>query len=408
MKITVLSQFGRSLDLALKLQKEGNDVIFHLLTKKDTNFGKGLIPTKKLIGGFSADLIINDFVGLGETSDRLRRIGKLVIGGSIITDRLETDHEFGLDIMKACKIKVPDIKKFNDINKGIEFIKKNKNMQFIFKPLEQKQKFLIYRGRNTEDLVAMMENLKNIWPNEVIAFELQEFIDGIEIGIGGWFNGARFCKQVAPTFRYKKLMEGDKGPETAGMGVVACYRTHTKLFRETLAKVETFLKTTGYCGYVDLSCVVTENKAYGIEWTTHFGYPTLLVQDELHKEGSWGNFLYKLAQGLIDTVPSDTSLWNVGVAYCALKVKDNPIFLPKELEHIHLSDIWCDEGQYRQVGDTGYLCVCTGSDINLKAAKEKAYSVLKTIHTPNSFWRNDIGDTVIEILPKLKNWEWLK
>ena len=42
-----------------------------------------------------ADVIIFDDTGFGEEAEKLRKKGKLVIGGTVYTDRTEEDREFG-------------------------------------------------------------------------------------------------------------------------------------------------------------------------------------------------------------------------------------------------------------------------------------------------------------------------
>jgi len=416
MKISIISKFCETLDLGMRLQDEGNDVTIYTLTEGESTVGKGLIPIKKKVGGLDADLIINDDVFLGDTSDKLRKEGKSVIGGSEITDRLENDREFGYNIMRACGISVPKSENFTDFKKGIEFVIKNSDKRYVFKPHGQRDRERTHVSTDTEEMIAMMEYFQKMWKGEV-AFELQEFVEGIEMAIGGWFNGTSFCKQVLPNFEHKKLMNGEIGPNTGEMGTVMCYRTHSKLYQETLAKAEAFLRTTDYRGFIDVACIVNKDRAYGLEWTTRFGYPTIHIQDEVHKKGSWTKFLCQLSQGLTDEVPVDTSKWTVGVAYCSLpwplhnaskEFQDKPVFMPEDMEHIHLRDIWLDKDQYKQTGLMGYICVCTGSDINLKVAKEKAYTVLHSINIPGGFYRTDIGDKVIENLPLLKSWGWIK
>jgi len=198
---------------------------------------------------------------------------------------------------------------------------------------------------------------------------------------------------------------------------VMAYRTKNRLFNETLAKAEAFLRTTGYAGYIDINCIVNESGAYGLEFTSRFGYPTVLIQDELHT-GGWGLFLYKLANGTAERVPANTEKWCVGVAYTTLPwplqnksmmFKNRPVFFPNDLSHIHFSDIWRDaDGTYKQAGECGFLAVATGSDPDLRRAKEKAYDIIKKIHAPGGFYRSDIGDKLIENLPTLKQWGWIK
>jgi phosphoribosylamine--glycine ligase len=418
MKISVLSQLAESTDLALKLQDEGNEVIFHTLTEGESMVGVGLLPIRKTLeDSLNADLIINDDVFLGSISDKLRRLGKPVVGGSTVTDRLENDREFGNKIMQACQIRVPRSETFRDFNLGKEFVASHPNKRYVFKPHGQKDREFTYVAQGTEDMVAMMEHFASKWQGEEVIFELQEFVNGIEMAVGGWFNGSKFCKPILPNFECKRLMNGDIGPNTGEMGTVMAYRTHSRLYQETLAKAETFLKTTGYRGFIDIACIVTKDDAYGLEWTSRFGYPTIQIQDEVHKKGSWTDFLYKLAEGNTDEVPTDTTKWDVGIAYCALpwplhdpsdKFQGTPVFMPKDMSHIHLRDCWLDGKQYRQTGLMGYICICTGSDINLKIAKDKAYKKIRSVYVPGGFYRTDIADIVLENLPALKSWNWIK
>jgi phosphoribosylamine---glycine ligase len=415
MKISILSQLGESGDLAYRLQEEGHDVTFNILTKEEGEVGKGFLNVKaNHTPDLTADLIINDDVFLGQVSDTLRNAGKVVLGGSEITDRLENDRTFGADIMRACGIKVPKSQTFSSFSGATAFLKKNPG-KYVFKPHGQEDRFFTHIARDTEDMLAMLEYYQSIWPNG-LTFELQEFVVGIEMAIGAWFNGTKFCKPVLPNFEFKKLMNGDIGPNTGEMGSVMAYRTHSKLFQETLAKSEAFLKTTGYRGFIDIACVVTRDAAYGLEWTARFGFPTIQIQDEVHYKGTWADFLYKLAQGLTDEVPADTSKWDVGVAICALpwpqksidaRFTDVPVFFPEDMSHIHLRDVRLD-GQYKQAGMMGYICICTGSEVTIEKAKNKAYKVVDMVHVPGGFYRTDIGDRVIENMSILREMGWIR
>lgn len=418
MRISIISELGETTDLAYRLQKEGHDVTMYIFRKGEQRVGTGLITVDTNNSpDISADLIINDDVFHGRISDRLRMIGKTVLGGSSITDRLENDRAFGTSVMQACGIKVPRTTTFSNFGSAMTFLEDNPG-RYVFKPHGQQDRFYTYVAQGTDDMMSMLAYYTQIWP-DMITFDLQEYIEGIEMAIGGWFNGTKFCKQALPNFEFKKLMNGDIGPNTGEMGTVMAYRTHSKLFTETLAKAEAFLKTTGYRGFIDIACIVNGDEAYGIEWTCRFGYPTIQIQDELHEVGSWGEFLYNLATGNTESVPADTSKWGVGVAYCALpwprsdetsRFQDVPIFFPEDMHHIHTRDVWydLDNLEYKQAGLMGYICVCTGSDVTIEKAKKKAYSVLNKVYVPGGFYRTDIGDRVTHNMPTLKRWGWVR
>src|SRR3954470_1477772 len=90
-------------DLAYRLKQEGCTVRWYVQSKADRSLYGGFL---ELVDEWEphkdwADLIIFDDVGFGPLADRLRREGKLVVGASAYTDRLELDRDFGAQEMRA-------------------------------------------------------------------------------------------------------------------------------------------------------------------------------------------------------------------------------------------------------------------------------------------------------------------
>src|SRR5437773_1873454 len=71
-----------------------------------------------------ADVIVFDDVEFGQQAERLRKKGKLVVGGADYTDRLEMDREFGQMEMKKCGINILPQWQFSNYDEAIDFIKK--------------------------------------------------------------------------------------------------------------------------------------------------------------------------------------------------------------------------------------------------------------------------------------------
>jgi len=96
-KFLFVSWESLSGDLALQIKKEGHEVKAFIKAECDQDVYDGFIEKiddwKKFIDW--ADVIIFDDVGFGEEADKLRSEGKLVVGGSVYTDKLEENREFG-------------------------------------------------------------------------------------------------------------------------------------------------------------------------------------------------------------------------------------------------------------------------------------------------------------------------
>jgi phosphoribosylamine--glycine ligase len=415
-KVIFVSKEGASIDLAYRIQEEGNDVKFYIKGKDDQGIGRGVVPIITTPTGLNtADLVVMDDVGFGGLADGLRKSGKAVIGGSKITDQLENDRFYENEEFEKAGMKVPHAEKFTNFEKAAEYIKE-RNKKVVFKPYGQKQRFLTHCGKDTEEMIAMMKHFKKMWVGPP-TFVIQDFVEGIECAVGGWFNGTDFVDSILPNFEHKKLFPDEMGPNTGEMGTVMMYRPKGKLYDETLGRLIPLLTESGYKGYFDLNCILTEKGAFILEATSRFGYPTIEIQDEL-QSGGWSNFLLRLAQGKAKGIPAAQEKWAVGVCVVCLpwpmttnskQFKGGPVFLPDNLDHIHLGEVMKDsDGQWHQDGQGGHIVVCTGSSEDLKEAKEKAYKVVDKVHVPSGFWRMDISDKVLENFSTLKSWGWWK
>jgi len=127
-KFLFVSYESLSGDLAWQIKKEGNDVRVFIEKETDKDVYDGFLDKvddwKKYIEW--ADVIVFDDIGFGEIADDLREKGKLVIGGSRYTDKLEEDREFGQEEMKRCGMLMLPHWDFTNFDTAIEFIKENK------------------------------------------------------------------------------------------------------------------------------------------------------------------------------------------------------------------------------------------------------------------------------------------
>ena len=134
-KFLFVSLESLSGDLAWQLTKEGHQVKAYIKSKTDIDVYNGFI--EKVDNWEShkdwADVIVFDDVEFGETADKLRKNGKLVVGGSVYTDNLEMDRDFGQIEMKKYGVNILPQWQFSNYDEAIEFIEKNPE-RYVFKP----------------------------------------------------------------------------------------------------------------------------------------------------------------------------------------------------------------------------------------------------------------------------------
>lgn len=426
-KFLFVSLESLSGDLAWSLVKEGHQVKAYIKAKSDVDVYDGFLEKVDVWETYKdwADVIIFDDVGFGATAEKLRKQGKLVIGGSIYTDKLEIDREFGQAEMKNHGINILPSWQLNDYEEAIKFIKTNPS-RYVFKPSGNTPsggKGLLFLGQEDDgkDLLGLLEQNKEVWQKKAPLFLLQKYITGVEVAVGAYFNGHDFIYPINVNFEHKRIYPGNIGPFAGEMGTLMYWSSSNNLFRATLEKMLPSLKESGYIGYVDINCIVNGRGIYPLEFTTRFGYPTIHIQQEgiLTPTGEW---LYKMARGedfelktkrgfqigvriLVESYFSKDEDSDVVKLYhdLAIAFKNN-----HNLEGAHIEDIKNDQGVWRVAGVSGCLLVITGSGTTVEEARHLVYGRIKNIIIPNMIYRTDIGARWAVDSDKLHTWGYLR
>ena len=208
---------------------------------------------------------------------------------------------------------------------------------------------------------------------------------------------------------------------TGEMGtIIRLVRGH-KLYDETLAKMVPFLKSIDFRGNVDINCIVNAEGLFPLEFTFgRFGYPAIYIEMEGHKK-PWGEFLYACATRKdIEDPGSKESKWLIGVVIAgqgypfykdagADKMNLMPVILgsgPEEKEtmkHVQLCDI-CAVGPKKDIYTiNAYVGCATAAGETIDDAQDKVYALLPKIKVPNTYYRIDIGDRVINEMAELED-----
>jgi len=422
-KFLFVSWEALSGDLAYQIQSEGHQVKVYIQANYDKDVYDGFLER---VGDYKqfidwADVVVFDDVGFGEEADELRKKGKLVIGGSGYTDRLEKDREFGQAEMKRVGMLTLPHWDFSDYDLVLKFIEENPG-RYVFKPSEfvgSSSKGLLFLGKDEDgkDLCEIIRSNKNVLKEKVKQFQLQKFAQGVEVAVGAFFNGNDFIYPININFEHKKLFPGDIGPYTGEMGTLMYWSGPNTIFKTTLEKMREDIRKSGYIGYIDINCIANARGIYPLEFTCRFGYPHISIAMEGITSGM-GEFLYSIAKGESYDLRTKKG-FQLGVC-CAVPpfpyydkeemdiYRDLSIIFKKpSMEGIRFGDLKRVDGSWRIAGESGYVLVVTGSGTTVEDARKQAYGRLDNILLQNMFYRTDIGLGWYEDSDKLQTWGYL-
>jgi phosphoribosylamine--glycine ligase len=406
---------GDSCDLGamyLRLAAEGHEVRVCVRDEASADVFRGLVSRaghwESELSWARDGLIVFEGVGDGALQDSLRAEGYRVIGGSAFGDALERDRDFGQRALREAGLQTAAVHEFSDFGAGIAFAEKA-GRQLVFKlnghALASWRNF-VGRAPDGSDLVGYLEATARRWTfHERPSFVLMDYVSGVEMGVGAYFNGERFLRPACLDWEHKHFFPGDLGELTGEMGTLVTYSDTEPFFARTLLKLEPALRAHGHRGYVNLNTIVNERGIWPLELTCRFGYPGFAILSALQPEG-WGALLTSMADpasqrfaahpgfavGVVLTVPPFP--YRYGYAETSL---GQLIMHPKAVAaDLHYAEVGLDErGELVAAGGIGYLMVATGRGSTVEAARASAYAVAGQVVTPNLRYRNDIGSRFI-------------
>lgn len=347
----------------------------------------------------------------GQVQDQLRREGFAVIGGSALGDRLEADRGFGQAALRAGGLHTAPSWRFTDYAAALDFLRRRPG-RYVFKmngaDSERTRNFVgeLEDGRDMAALLVLRQTRQR--PDEAVDFILMQHLQGIEVGVGAYFNGEQFLQPACIDFEHKRFFPGDLGELTGEMGTVVSYRGARALFDAALAPLAATLRDGGYCGYINVNLIANGEGLWPLEFTSRFGYPGYAICEALHDE-PWEAIFRRMlrrdglqlatrdgfACGVVLTVPPfpyrhGYDELSKGMPVCLHPVPDAP-----DLDAaLHFAEVARVGGQLVTSGASGYVGVATGVGATVEAANFQALAAARSVVVPNLRYRRDIGERV--------------
>ncbi|MFC5496810.1 phosphoribosylglycinamide synthetase C domain-containing protein [Caenimonas terrae] len=372
-----------------------------------------------------AGVALFESASMGEQQDALRREGFQVVGGSALGDRLEADRDYGQQVLRSIGLHTAASHHFNGYDAAIDFLRANGG-RFVLKfngADSPRTRNYVGELEDSADMLALLQMYRDHPPAGAAApdFVLMEHVQGVEVGVGAYFNGAQFLQPACIDFEHKRFFAGELGELTGEMGTIVSYRGWARLFDAVLAPLAPLLAGGGYCGYINVNLIANDVGLWPLEFTSRFGYPGFAICEALHLE-PWEHIFARMLRrdglqlatrdgfscGVVLTVPP----FPYRHGYEELS-KGEPICLrpgagEAERDALHFAEVARVRGQLVTSGCTGYVGVATGAGQTVQQACDAAYRAARQVVVPNLRYRTDIGERVrTHDLARLQQLGWL-
>lgn len=242
--------------------------------------------------------------------------------------------------------------------------------------------------------------------------------DGIEVLLEGFFTGEHWSNLFTLSLNTLRLMDGDRGVVTPGMGGVSMILKEGKLTTLLLNPFTELLQKVSYTGPFSIGALLKEDQAYLKGVYPYYNYNTLPQTCELLKESLF-TLLYQLTLDQAHKIPvwdSTYSLsvrlslspWPLNADYSSLKGQE-VLNTPKEAKpHVWLRDVMKEDEIEKVAGVDGTLAFVTARGGSIREAQRRVYRTINNIVMSKDVqYRSDVGEDFEACEARLKEEGWL-
>jgi phosphoribosylamine--glycine ligase len=335
-------------------------------------------------------------------ADELTQHGIRVFGPSKAATQIEASKEFAKELMKKYHIATAEFATFSDYDSAKKYLdEKGAPIVIKYDGLAAGKGVVVAMTKEEADeaLKDMLLDAK-FGEGKVV---MEEYLEGPEFSLLTLVNG----RQVVPLViaqDHKRAFDGDKGPNTGGMGAyspvpIIPQSAIDKAVEEIMKPVAAAMVKEGkpFCGVLYGGLMLTKNSPKVIEFNARFGDPeTEVVLPKIKSD---------LLQHILDVLDNketkvefeeDTFLGVVlsSKGYPGSYPKGQPINgLEKVKQLVFHMGTALKDGQWVTAG--GRVLFVVGRGRTIQEAQSDAYAGVHQIQSDALFYRNDIGHQAI-------------
>lgn len=412
MKILVIGSGGREHALAKKFMEspQVEEVFVAPGNSGMENDGIQRVDISELSNDKLVEFAQNQNIGLTfvgpETAlmngvvDAFRKAELPIFGPNKMAAELEGSKDFAKSMMKKYGVPTADYATFDSLEPALAYLDE-KGVPLVIKA----DGLAAGKGVTVAfDIETAKSALADIFSGSQGKVVIEEFLDGEEFSLFSFVHdGKIYPMPIAQD--HKRAFDGDKGPNTGGMGAYSpVLHISKEVVNEAFEKV---VKPTvagmikegkSFTGILYAGLILTEDGVKTIEFNARFGDPeTQVVLPRLKSD---------LAQAIIDILAGNepTLEWlesgvTLGVVVAAEGYPSQAklgLILPEIPEGLNVYYAGVSKNENNQLISSGgrvYLVSETGEDV--KSTQKLLYEKLDKLENDGFFYRHDIGSRAI-------------
>lgn len=340
--------------------------------------------------------------------DAMEKEGIRAFGPRANAAIIESSKVFSKNLMKKYSIPTAGYEVFENSKDALSYIKEQNKYPVVIKAdglALGKGVIIAQNEAEAEDAVHTIMDDKKFGAsgNKVV---IEEFITGPEVSVLAFTDG-KCVKPMVSSMDHKRAYDGDKGPNTGGMGTISPNPYYTpeiadrcmkEIFLPTIEAMNKEGRTFKGCLYFGL--MLTADGPKVIEYNARFGDPeTQVVLPRLKTP------LCDIVDAVIDEKLSDLDIqWSDEACACVVMASGGyPGSYPKGIEIKGLDSkgqvegacvfhagTALENGVFKTAG--GRVLGVTALGTDLKEALKKAYAAVEKITFEGAHYRTDIGN----------------
>ena len=344
----------------------------------------------------------------GGIVDLFEKRGLAIFGPTKAAARIEASKSFAKELMRQNGVPGPEFKSFHAYGEAHTFLSRHSGPVVVKADGLSAGKGAFVCRDEDQAFKAIHDCMKRrVFGAAGDTVVVEEYLTGQEVSVFAFSDGEHISALVAAC-DYKRLMDGDAGPNTGGMGSYALPQFWTlelkeRVQRDIMVPVVRAMMETGapYRGVLYAGLMVTPEGPKVLEFNCRFGDPEaqvilpLLETDLVH-------VIQATITGKVDRLNVE---WRQGACLGVVMASGGyPGEYAKGLPIAGLENVDSDTlvyhsattladggGGTRVVTDGGRVLTIVGRGATLEEARSRVYDNIRRVHFEGAQYRTDIG-----------------